>query len=103
MTSFQFGWRRLVGAGVIALATGCAALAQPAPLPPPTQTPAVPLTPAVKADPMVVPGFWDPRRRPERPDLSRREWADAGASHAAAYRAALRSRWLGAKPRGVDA
>ena len=71
MTSFQFGWRRLVGAGVIALATGCAALAQPAPLPPPTQTPAVPLTPAVKADPMVVPGFWDPRRRPERPDLSR--------------------------------
>lgn len=23
------------------------------------------------ADPMAVPGFWDPRRRPERPDLSR--------------------------------
>jgi beta-1,4-mannosyltransferase len=39
----------------------------------------------------------------ERPDLSRREWADAGASHAAAYRAALRSRWLGVQPRGVDA
>jgi polar amino acid transport system substrate-binding protein len=31
----------------------------------------VPQTPAVKADPMAVPGFWDPRRRPERPDLSR--------------------------------
>jgi polar amino acid transport system substrate-binding protein len=29
--------------------------------------------PAVKppADAMAVPGFWDPRRRPERPDLSR--------------------------------
>jgi polar amino acid transport system substrate-binding protein len=27
--------------------------------------------PAVTADPMAVPGFWDPRRRPERPDLSR--------------------------------
>jgi polar amino acid transport system substrate-binding protein len=23
------------------------------------------------ADPMAVPGFWDPRRRPERPDLTR--------------------------------
>ncbi len=23
------------------------------------------------ADPLAVPGFWDPRRRPERPDLSR--------------------------------
>ena len=31
----------------------------------------MPQTPAVKADPMAVPGFWDPRRRPERPDLSR--------------------------------
>ncbi len=30
-------------------------------------------SPAVKppADAMAVPGFWDPRRRPERPDLSR--------------------------------
>jgi polar amino acid transport system substrate-binding protein len=31
----------------------------------------VPSTPAVTSDPMAVPGFWDPRRRPERPDLSR--------------------------------
>jgi polar amino acid transport system substrate-binding protein len=23
------------------------------------------------SNPMAVPGFWDPRRRPERPDLSR--------------------------------
>lgn len=33
--------------------------------------PGLPVTPAVKADAMAVPGFWDPRRRPERPDLSR--------------------------------
>jgi polar amino acid transport system substrate-binding protein len=39
--------------------------------PAPTETPAVPMTQALKADPMAVPGFWDPRRRPERPDLTR--------------------------------
>ena len=38
---------------------------------PPTVGPGVPNTPAVTSDPMDVPGFWDPRRRPERPDLSR--------------------------------
>ena len=27
--------------------------------------------PAPEAAPQAVPGFWDPRRRPERPDLSR--------------------------------
>ena len=27
--------------------------------------------PAVEAAPQAVPGFWDPRRRPDRPDLSR--------------------------------
>ncbi len=41
-------------------ATG--ALAQPAPAP----TAAAP-----QVAPQAVPGFWDPRRRPERPDLSR--------------------------------
>ena len=57
---------------VIALATGCAALAQPAPLPPADADPAVAAhRQRCKADPMAVPGFWDPRRRPERPDLSR--------------------------------
>ena len=32
-----------------------------------------PSAPAANAvsNPMAVPGFWDPRRRPERPDLSR--------------------------------
>ena len=32
------------------------------------QTPA---RPAVEAAPQAVPGFWDPRRRPDRPDMSR--------------------------------
>ena len=27
--------------------------------------------PAVEAAPQTVPGFWDPRRRPDRPDMSR--------------------------------
>src|SRR2546429_6516548 len=27
--------------------------------------------PAVEAAPQAVPGFWDPRRRPDRPDMSR--------------------------------
>ena len=39
--------------------------------PSPVESPAVPATPALIADPTAVPGFWDPRRRPERPDLSR--------------------------------
>jgi polar amino acid transport system substrate-binding protein len=48
------------------------AAAQPA-NPPKAATPATPAPLAVNpaADPMAVPGFWDPRRRPERPDLSR--------------------------------
>src|ERR687888_430775 len=29
------------------------------------------LAQAQTAQPVTVPGFWDPRRRPERPDLSR--------------------------------
>lgn len=35
-----------------------------------------------------------------RPDLSRREWDDAGTAHAAAYRAALHARRAGVHPRG---
>ena len=30
-----------------------------------------PPKPAPEAAPQAVPGFWDPRRRPDRPDLSR--------------------------------
>ena len=42
-----------------------AAAAQPA-----AQPPAAPAANTIE-NPMAVPGFWDPRRRPERPDLSR--------------------------------
>jgi polar amino acid transport system substrate-binding protein len=42
-----------------------AAVAQPAKLP------SEPATAGKLPDPMAVPSFWDPRRRPERPDLSR--------------------------------
>jgi polar amino acid transport system substrate-binding protein len=38
---------------------------------PPAEGPAVPGAAAVTADPTAVPSFWDPRRRPERPDLTR--------------------------------
>ena len=53
---------------VIAL-TAAGAAAQPVnppAAPPPRPSAAVPAN-----DPFAVPGFWDPRRRPERPDLSR--------------------------------
>jgi polar amino acid transport system substrate-binding protein len=75
-----FAMRRGQGGGLggaVALATclWLSAAAAQAPrndaAPKPSESPAVPQTPAVKADPMAVPSFWDPRRRPERPDLSR--------------------------------
>ena len=50
------GW--LIAAGLAIVATGTAH-AQPPP------------RPTVEAAPQAVPGFWDPRRRPDRPDLSR--------------------------------
>ena len=70
---------RTLGAGLAALAIVLSAVspgrAQPAPpranRAPSTAIPGVPATPAIKADPLAVPGFWDPRRRPERPDLTR--------------------------------
>jgi polar amino acid transport system substrate-binding protein len=72
----QFGLRlgraAIFSAAVLACAAGVArAQTTTTPTQPPAGTPAVPQTPTVKADPMAVPGFWDPRRRPERPDLSR--------------------------------
>ena len=76
MTLSTFGrtrrWavRALAALGVLCL-TAAAQAQQAAPQKTPPESPAVPLTPAVKADPLAVPGFWDPRRRPERPDLSR--------------------------------
>jgi polar amino acid transport system substrate-binding protein len=49
--------------------------APPAPAPPsmpPAATPSPPPSTAQQPAPaLIVPGFWDPRRRPERPDLTR--------------------------------
>jgi len=67
--------RRSVLAVALAMATAAAAVAQQQP--PPAQSPQLPVPsepPGVESklpDPMAVPGFWDPRRRPERPDLTR--------------------------------
>ena len=54
-----------------------AAVAQttpPTPAAPPSATPAPAAPPSAATAPtpaLIVPGFWDPRRRPERPDLTR--------------------------------
>jgi polar amino acid transport system substrate-binding protein len=66
-------------AAVVGLAMVAGARAQQIPAPainrlanPPAPVPVEPPEPRGKlADPTAVPGFWDPRRRPERPDLSR--------------------------------
>ena len=56
----------LAGAGGMARAEGGKAPA-PTPASPKLSVP----KPVAEPGPQVVPGFWDPRRRPERPDLSR--------------------------------
>src|SRR3954468_2377833 len=48
-----------IAAALVASSSGGTAYAQ------------TPARPAVEAAPQAVPGFWDPRRRPDRPDLSR--------------------------------
>src|SRR6266576_5374976 len=48
-----------LGAVLVVVLSGWAAQAQTLP------------KPGTEAAPQAVPGFWDPRRRPERPDLSR--------------------------------
>ncbi|HEX5508636.1 MAG TPA: transporter substrate-binding domain-containing protein [Pseudolabrys sp.] len=72
--------RPLRGGGFALLAAGlltAAAAQQPPAVPPastfkplsiPREGPAAGVS---STDPLAVPGFWDPRRRPERPDLSR--------------------------------
>src|SRR5450756_402502 len=53
-------WRCSLGALLaVAVLSGGAAQAQS------------PAKPGTEAAPQAVPGFWDPRRRPDRPDLSR--------------------------------
>ena len=61
-------WRNLPTSFLLAAALVGAAQAQPA-NPPPSLPQVSPVTPP--ADVTAVPGFWDPRHRPERPDLSR--------------------------------
>ena len=67
---------------VLAAAAVPSAMAQPARQPPnpppviapPPTPPSAPVTQPANpqlASPAAVPGFWDPRRRPERPDLTR--------------------------------
>jgi polar amino acid transport system substrate-binding protein len=64
--------RILAIALLVAAATSASAQQPPPPLKPPPAIPAQPTEPAGKlTDPNAVPGFWDPRHRPERPDLSR--------------------------------
>src|SRR6185295_14929454 len=67
-------WRGAAFTLVTILAASAPAVAQvtksaPGSAPPAASAP--PGSAAATADPMAVPGFWDPRRRPERPDLSR--------------------------------
>src|SRR5262244_418074 len=66
-------WQNIRGGAVVIVAVTLvgimAAQAQRA-TPPQGASPAPP-TVTPPADTLAVPGFWDPRRRPERPDLSR--------------------------------
>ena len=69
----------IVAGAFIAVMPAMAQTASPGPEPPPASAAPPPAgvapPPASAAPPpapgMIVPGFWDPRRRPERPDLSR--------------------------------
>ena len=73
MTSIRGGGLGILAAVLIVLApAGAQPAGQPA-APPPAAKPPVAKPPAANAASaaIVVPGFWDPRRRPERPDLSR--------------------------------
>jgi polar amino acid transport system substrate-binding protein len=70
------GLCRLLAVLLAAFSVTAAAAQQPArPLTPPLPVPAEPPVPPAEAKPlggpMAVPGFWDPRHRPERPDLTR--------------------------------
>src|SRR5687767_5926355 len=63
-TSRSRAWHVLAAGLLLVLGTGSAS--PQAHMPPPQLSPG----PAV-IGPVPLPGFWDPRRRPERPDLSR--------------------------------
>jgi len=74
----KHGWVAAPAAILLVFLSVSGALAQapkrkPAPVPPPApvQTPQPAPQVVLPLDPLAIPGFWDPRRRPERPDLSR--------------------------------
>jgi polar amino acid transport system substrate-binding protein len=62
-----------IGPALAAVLLVAATLATPAAFAAAQAQPAVgaPAKPTAQAAPQTVPGFWDPRHRPERPDLSR--------------------------------
>jgi len=61
----SLGVRGIVASVLVVMAAAVAIAQTPNPAPAPAQPP------NTIESPMAVPGFWDPRRRPERPDLSR--------------------------------
>ena len=56
---------------LLSVAAIVSAMAQQKPPPPPPAAKEPPGAQTKTSDPFAVPGFWDPRRRPERPDLTR--------------------------------
>jgi polar amino acid transport system substrate-binding protein len=69
--SGQIMRRGIVVMTVAAMLAAAVAVAQAQPANPPQGASPAPSTVTPPPDTMSVPGFWDPRRRPERPDLSR--------------------------------
>jgi len=66
-------WQNIRGGAVVIVAVTLAGImaAQAQKATPPQGPSQAPATVTPPADTLAVPGFWDPRRRPERPDLSR--------------------------------
>jgi len=66
-------WQNIRGGAVVIVAVTLAGImaAQAQRATPPQGPSQAPATVTPPADTLAVPGFWDPRRRPERPDLSR--------------------------------
>src|SRR5215468_11420974 len=67
------GWQNIRGGAAVIMAVMLAGIvpAQAQRATPPQGAAPAPATVTPPADTLAVPGFWDPRRRPERPDLSR--------------------------------
>lgn len=68
--TFRAPASRKIALGVAALAAWLAVAPAAAQNPPPPAAPQAQPAPAA-GSPVAIPGFWDPKRRPERPDISR--------------------------------